>query len=196
MAQLREGRRGPAGRAQPALFGLAALCFLLPFADVSCGPTTTNETSLVDELQLDVPDEDERLAFRGYELVIGKHLPDDLARGAEALGLDGRAHHFASEPFAVLALVAAVAGAALSLLLPAGSRALGGLVAGLSGLACLLLLGISPIIRVLGAFRVTWRLGYWACLVLFAAGTAVSIVLRRDGARTRLQAPPLDGGGL
>ncbi|HEV2756861.1 MAG TPA: hypothetical protein VG318_13925 [Actinomycetota bacterium] len=181
-------------RTQPALFGLAALCFLLPFADVSCGPFSQSEESFADELQIELPDEGDRLPFKGYELVVGKRLPDEARNAAELVELDGSAHHFASEPFAVVALAAALAGLGLSLLLPPARRAVGGLVAALSGIGALALLGLSPIVRVLGIFRVTWRVGYWACLALFAAAAAVSFLGLRRG--TRPQAPELDRGGL
>lgn len=170
---------------QPAMFGLAALSFLLPFAHVSCAGESD---TYVDP---DAVTEAERTTdLHGYDLVVGgdpeEHFPDLVAE-SEMQDSDVR---FGAEPFAGLALAAAVGGAAVSLVAPWPRRPLAGVVAGAAGILSLILLGLAPALRSLGLIRVEWRAGYWTCLALFVAATAVSYLEHQ-----RIPRPPPRGPG-
>jgi hypothetical protein len=132
------------------LFGLALLSFLLPFATIH-------------EPQSDSAESIESLvSFRGYELVIGKPFPEtfqEFIRGM-ALGPPGD-FHFASEPFAVLAALAALAGLGLSLRRASKGGRQDVMWASFAGVVAMLLLGLSPLMRLLGLLRVTYQPGYW-----------------------------------
>ena len=104
---------------QPAVFGLAVLSFLLPFANVSCATD-----------------------------------PDIAQSGSPVLGAT-----FVSR---------------------SRSRAAAGIVAGSAGLLSLIVLGLVPVIGTYGLLQISWRHGYWVCLVLFAAATAFSYLEHRD----------------
>ena len=167
--------------AQAALFGLVLICFLLPFATGSCGsPPPIGET-----LDTSV-DNDEEFEFKGYELLVGKPAPEDIA---EAFALEDVDYGFPSEPFAVLMLLAAVAGIGVTLF-GKGFAELGGAIAGLVGLVAAILLGVAPQLGAFIFFEVSWQIGYWISLILFAAATAVGIIsVRRDKVRRSVPGP-------
>jgi hypothetical protein len=161
-----------------ALFGLALLSFLLPFARVH-GPGLDSAENL-----------EGLVSFRGYDLVIGKPFPEsfkEVIRGA-ALG-PAEDFHFASEPFAVLAALAALAGLGLGLLRRTERAPRGALWAASAGAVAMLLLGLSPFMRLLGLFRVNYKPGYWLAFASFIAA-AVEPSLIRPSRQPEVDAKP------
>jgi hypothetical protein len=159
---------------QPAIFGLAVLSFLLPFANVSCS-TSGNARTGASELGFDA--DEPPWEVKGYQLAFGREIDEDTAEG---LDIDPQDLKGGAEPFAVLALAAAAAGVGAGFLSRARSRASTGLASGAAGLLALAVLGIAPVMGTHGLLRVSWTFGYWVCLVLFAAATAVSYLEHRD----------------
>lgn len=165
---------------QPSIFGLAVLSFLLPFAHVSCASET--ETFAAQE----AADLGDRTAdLKGYELVTGGDMEKHFPGVAEGFAIEDADIRFGAEPFAVLALAAAAGGAAASILGPWHRRSIAGLIAGAAGILSVVALGLAPALRSLGLARVDWRLGYWTCLGLFVAATAISYLEYR-----RIPRPP------
>ena len=160
---------------QPAVFGLAVLSFLLPFANVSCAtdPDIAQSGSPV----LGASDDEPPAEFKGYELVVGRNIDPEVAEG---FAIDQEDVKFGGEPFAVLALAAGAGGLGATFLSRSRSRAAAGIVAGSAGLLSLVVLGLVPVIGTYGLLQVSWRVGYWVCLVLFAAATAFSYLEHRD----------------
>lgn len=157
---------------QPAIFGLAALSFLLPFAHVSC---STDQAAQSGPIAEDLGEGSEEL--KGYELVVGRDLQPEVAEG---FAIEEGDVHVGGEPFAVVAFAAALAGVGAVFVPQARRRAVGGLVAGAIGLLSLIVLGLSPVQRTFGLLEVSWKLGYWVCLALFALATAVAYLEQRD----------------
>lgn len=164
---------------QPGLFGLAALCFLLPFAPVSC---SSDQPPGVLGSEIGSGEEDLEVELQGYELAFGSVFDDVSEELREAFAAEYGDLRVAAEPFALIALGAALGGTGLSLFAPAAGRAGAGLAAGLAGAGALVVLGVAPVNRVFGAFRLTLRPGYWVCLVLFLAAAAVAVIDRRTRA--------------
>lgn len=163
---------------QPGIFGLAALSFLLPFANVSCSTDPDigqTGTPIIGSQKDDGPFE-----LKGYELAAGRGLDGEVAEAAEGFAITRDDVRFGGEPFAVLALAAAVAGVGVGSVSGPRARAVGGVVAGATGLLCVVVLGLAPVLRTYGVLRVSWTFGYWVCLTLFAAATAVSYLEHRD----------------
>lgn len=160
---------------QPAIFGLVVLSFLLPFAHVSC--TTDSGDARTGTPELGFDGDEPPWELRGYQLAFGREVDEDTAEG---LDVDPQDFRGGAEPFAVLALAAAVGGVGAAFLPRARARASTGLAAGAAGLLSLAVLGIAPVMGTHGLMRVSWRFGYWVCLVLFAAATAVSYREHRD----------------
>lgn len=178
---------------QPAIFGIAALSFLLPFANVSCAGEAPDESTLAE-----APDElAEGADLAGYEMVIGADPGEDFEKALEAFAIEEGTVNVGAEPFAAVALGAALAGLTLSLLAPPARRARHALVCAVVGTAALGVLGLAPVLASLGLFRVSWKPGYWVCLVLFLGATWVAYEESRfsespgDGAGSRL--PPRPG---
>lgn len=159
--------------AQPAIFGLAILSFLLPFANVSCG---TDQPSPGGGL-LDVEAPDSSVEFKGYHFILGRAIPEDVESG---FAIEEGTVEFGTEAFALVAALAAVAGLGLSLRLTHRWRDNGGFVAAVVGVVSLIVLGVSPTLESSGGFRVTWKWGYWVALLLFACALGVSYVLQEQ----------------
>ena len=169
-------RRFRAGRAAP--FGIILLCFLLPFADVSCSEERSFDSA------------EEVVSLTGVHLVVGseQRFPASVGDpfGLEESNTDlGSAEEARTPPesFAVLAFVAALVGFALSF---RGDRwgSLGPVIAGVIGFVSTALLGMSPTLRALGLVDVRLRVGYWLTLALFVAATAWSWIGRGGRIRT------------
>ncbi|HYP23439.1 MAG TPA: hypothetical protein VEV43_07695 [Actinomycetota bacterium] len=157
---------------QPAIFGLAALSFMLPFAHVSC---STDQPAQSGPLVEDFGRGSEEL--KGYELVVGRDLQREVAAG---FAIEEGDVHVGGEPFAVVAFGAAVAGVGAVFVPQARRRAVTGLVAGAIGVLSLIVLGLAPVQRTFGLLEVSWKLGYWVCLTLFALATTVAYLEQRD----------------
>ena len=162
---------------QPAVFGLAVLSFLLPFANVSCATDPDigqTGTPIIGSETDEGPAE-----LKGYELAAGRGLDGELAEAAEGFAIRRDDVRFGGEPFAVLALAAALAGVGAAFVSSARTRTTVGLVAGTTGSLSVVVLGLAPVLRTYGVLRVSWTFGYWVCLALFAGATAFSYLEHR-----------------
>lgn len=153
---------------QPAVFGLAALSFLLPFANVSCSDGRAEVSP--------APSEE----MQGYEIVVGTRMKEGLETLEEGFAIEDSDIKLGGDPFAVLTLGAALAGVGLSFLRRPRQRATATLVAAGAGTTAAVLLGLTPMLRAYGVLTVEWKAGYWACLGLFVMATAVSYLAYRD----------------
>lgn len=147
----------------PAVFGLAALAFLLPFATVSCNSAQTT--------------------FTGIQLVTETVPSGGVTDNGQALG--DRVEDSASQ-LAMAALASAVVGFILSVL--GAHKGPGWLAA--AGLVSILLLGAKAL-EPFGP-TIEFHPGYWLTLLLFlcASWLYASRALRRRRAARRASAAP------
>lgn len=163
--------RGPARIGQASVFGVIAICFALPFADVSCASDELAD-GLADNFALRRID---RNSFSGWELVAGTAplVPKSIdPSAAPALGLDREELHrfrVPPEPFAQIAFVAVLVGLiGVGVRRPA-SRELVASIAGAIAVVSLGLLVTSPSLKKIGLLDVQPKIGYWAALSLSVA---------------------------
>lgn len=139
--------------AQGALFALAGLCFLLPFVSLSCASEEAAEG-----MQMEQVDQ----TLTGVQLVIGGSEREGFVPENAIDRPDPEAEPeftIPAEPFAAIALVAALVGLSLVFIRVTRTRLLGASIAGTAGAASLLLLGLSPTLRALGLNAVTLLYG-------------------------------------
>jgi len=177
--------------AQGGLFLLAGLCFLLPFVSLSCASEEFAEgmnTEQVDQTR------------SGVQLVLGGSEREGFfPENAIARPLPDEEPEFTipAEPFAAVALVAALAGLSLVFVRVTRTRLLGASIAGATGAASLLLLALSPTLRALGLSTVTLLYGFWITLGIFGLATGAHVLQLRSGGmseRPALQEPLRENG--
>ena len=161
---------GPRRGIQPAIFGVAVLSFLLPFANVSCGSEGEGLPAPVDETN---PTEG-RAELKGYQLVIGRDVSDAFDELTDSLEMGDPQVRVGADPMAAIALLAGLAGLGISLLAPSRRRARHAIACGAAGTAAIAILGVAPAVGATGLFGVSWDYGYWTCLALFLGATWVS----------------------
>jgi hypothetical protein len=159
--------------AQGALFALAGLCFLLPFVSLSCSSEEFAEGMAMEKVDQDLT---------GAQLLKGGATregfdPANVLPG----GNPDRAPEFPmpAEPFAVIALAAALVGFAFVFVRVTRTRLLGASIAGAAGAASLLLLATSPTLRALGFSAVTLLYGFWIALGIFGLAAIVHLIQLR-----------------
>lgn len=169
----------------PALFLGVLICFLLPFASLSCGG--------------------QKLAtFSGIQLVLGVDasdvMSDQMAELGQALGeAPAQEEETSREPLAIVALLAALAGLVLTLRGPAGLKMKAAAAAGLVGVVALIGLsmslssqvrdqaaaegmeGMEGMMEGMAMFDVSMEPGYWLALALFAAAAVINGMAVREG---------------
>lgn len=156
---------------QPAVFGVIALSFVLPFAQVSCSTNPDPESN---------PESRDKSDLAGYELVIGAQLEERFENTLEEFAVEEEQARLGADPFAVLAFGAALAGIGCAFLARERQRAVASLTVAGAGTLATIVLGLAPALRAYGTIRVVWKAGYWACLALFLAATAISYLAYRD----------------
>ncbi len=147
-------RRLPAG-----IYGLALLCFLLPFVAVSC--------------------QGERVAtFTGVHLVTGTMVSQQR----------GKPERVPAEPFAILASLAGIAAIGFTFKRGQLREGVLGAVAGVTGFLALLALKFKIDDEIQrkgdGMFQVAYEPGYWLTLILFICGSALNFRIYRQEARS------------
>lgn len=171
---------------QPAIFGIAVLSFVLPFAEVAC-VAQDGELGARTTLPEPAGGDGEFRTYKGYQLLRGQPVPDEVKEVGDEADVDIDRIRIGAEPFAVVAFAAGLAGVASSLLSPRRRRGRDGVACGAVGLLSLATLGLAPVIRSTGAYVVRWAPGYWICITLFLAATWVSYEEHR---RRAPPAPP------
>ncbi len=178
--------------AQGALFALAGLCFLLPFVSLSCASEEAAEG-------MELEQEDQELT--GVQLVTGGVEREGLGPGG-ALGPadpdDVPDFHVPPEPFASIALAAALVGLGFVFVRVARKRLLGASIAGAVGAGSLVLLAMSPSLRALGLSAVTLLFGFWIALGLFMLATGAHVLQLRSNVvsnRDPVVVDPVSPGG-
>ena len=184
----------------PAGFGIALICFVLPFATLSCQGK-------------------EVATLSGLELAFGKSLdasalpmnPSDAAafqekskeeQEAAMMQVMGaaQAQAIGANPWAIAAALCAAIGIGAALL---GGRTAGIVPAGLAGLGALLLFVAKTRVEgqvsgpTMGMGQVAWNAGFWLCLAAFAVNAAFNAYLAtaepkvvRDSLAPRGAGPP------
>jgi hypothetical protein len=159
--------------AQGALFALAGLCFLLPFVSLSCSSEEAAEGMGMERVDQ---------TRSGVQLVLGgseregffpENAIDRPQPGAEP------EFKIPAEPFAGIALAAALVGLAFVFVRVTRTRLLGASIAGAVGAGSLLLLATSPTLRALGLTAVTLLYGFWIALGIFGLAAAVHLIQLR-----------------
>jgi len=175
---------------QGGIFLLAGLCFLLPFVSLSCASEDVARGMEVEQVDQDLT---------GLQLVTGGPRREGLD-GSGPLGRPDpdadEVFSIPAEPFAIIALVAALAGLALVLVRVTRTRLLGAAIAGAVGAGSLVLLALSPSLRALGLSEVTLLYGFWITLGTFGLATGAHVLqLRSSGMSSRpLQEPSRENG--
>jgi hypothetical protein len=181
----------------PALFAAAAMCFLLPFASVSCqGPAATKEGLGPGSA-----------TQTGFQMATGTGPTLEVHPGVlETLGEDRRIFDRDPEPLAAVAFASGLLGIAVSIgtgrLWRVASAALAvAAVAVLVMLRAELQSDLTAFGRLLGfepdevdeAFALQYRAGYWLALTAFASAVlsvAAPLLLRPWGAASSRRRSP------
>lgn len=161
-----------AKRFSPAVFGLAIICFFLPFTHISCSG--------------------QRFAtLTGIQLVTGTTIGDSetdsaqsngypFTRPGETISTDRKDEKIDPEPLAIFALCSAIAGLCLSFVKDK-NWTIAAAVAGGVGLIFLLLLKAKIDNDVLkegeGIVQVEYAFGFWLLLVLFLSAIGLNAYL-------------------
>jgi len=163
--------------AQGALFALAGICFLLPFASLSCASEEAAEG-------MEIEEGDQELT--GIQLVIGgverEGFDPASAVGPQDPNTDPE-FSIPPEPFASIAFGAALVGLGFVFVRITRRRLMGASIAGAVGGVSLVLLATSPTLRALGLSAVTLLYGCWLALGLFVLAGGVHVVQLRSSPR-------------
>jgi FHA domain len=153
-------------RISPATFGLALLCFFLPFISVSC------QTQKI-------------VTFTGIQLVTGATVELPQMFGPP------KSEKLPREPLAVLAFACGVVGLGLSFL-KGRKIAIGPAVVGCAGAVALLLLKSKLDADVLkggnGVLHLDYEVGFWLILLAYAAAAALNVSVFLQSRKEPLQA--------
>jgi hypothetical protein len=172
---------------QGALFTLIGLCFLLPFVSLSCASEEMAEDL---EMQGDQ-------TLTGAQLVTGGVRREDFdPRNAIPPAESPVQSEFEipAEPFAQIALVAALVGLALAFVRVARRRLLGASIVGAVGALSLVLLAMSPTLRAMGLAAVSLLFGFWIALGLFLVAAGVHVFQLRSASGAADTERARDGG--
>ena len=159
--------------AQGGLFLLAGLCFLLPFVSLSCAS---------EEIAEGMGAERVNQTLTGVQLVKGGDLREGFDPASAVTPPPEPAEPefpITSEPFAGIALAAALVGLAFVFVRATRTRLIGASIAGAVGAGSLLLLATSPTLRALGLTAVTLLYGFWIALGIFGLAAAAHLVQLR-----------------
>ncbi len=157
----------------PALFGVALICFVLPFITVSCqGARLMNVT--------------------GMQLVTG------MAVEQPGISAQRQVKRVGPEILAVIAFVAGIAGLALGFLPSTRRTLLSVIMAGTAVLALLLLklkIDNDALRESSGLLQIDFAAGYWMAVIFYlaAAGFNTLLLLQKEG-HTIASAPGSQGG--
>lgn len=151
----------------PLVFGLAALCFLLPFITVSCSGTKL-------------------ITVTGLDLVTGsRQINTGSGFNMEVKGGNNKIDR---ELFAILAFLLALGGLVLALLRKVPAKILGLISA--AGTVCMLLLyrSLNHQATVQGeGVKVEFEPGFWLTIVVFIAGIVLHFLPMADEKPTAVQ---------
>lgn len=166
--------------ATPAGFGIALICFVLPFATLSCQGrevATLSGLDLAFGATLDAsalpmsPSDASAFEEKSKEEQEAAMLKVMGSAQAQAIGWN---------PWAIAAALAAAAGLGAALL---GGRSAGAVPAAIGGLGALLLFLAKSRVEsqvsgpTMGMGQVSWNAGFWLCLAAFAATAAFNAYL-------------------
>ncbi len=170
----------------PAAFSLIIVCFILPFLDVRCNDVPVRTLS-------------------GFQLATGTTIKlrnDTLSKDeSKDFDLNLTEQHVDPNYFVLIALVLAVAGVMLSLLLPKAPELLMGLI-GFAGLLCLLLTRINlnhSIENDAGRYEqyilsLKYLYGYWLAVILFTFAGGYNFLHYIDERQEELRAEDKQSG--
>jgi len=153
-----------ARKISPAIFGIALICFLLPWVNVSC--------------------QGQRVAsFSGFQLVTGTTIEEPVMFGPK------KERKIKSEPFAILALLATIAGLGVGFLKgktgSSGTAVIGGV-----GIIMLLLLKSKLDNEIFkqgqGLLQLDYMAGFYLTLLLFLLAIGVNIYSAMQSKRLSL----------
>ena len=166
--------------ATPAGFGIALICFVLPFATLSC---QGREVATLSGLDLAFGSTLDASALpmnpSGAAEFEQKSKEEQEAAMLKVMG-SAQAQAIGSNLWAIAAAVAAAAGLGAAVL---GGRTAGAVPAAIAGLGALLLLLAKSRVEgqvagpTMGMGQVSWNAGFWLCLAAFAATAAFNAYL-------------------
>jgi hypothetical protein len=139
----------------PAIFGIALICFFLPFVNVSC--------------------QGQKVAsYTGIQLVTGTTIEEPSMFGQKQV------REVSGEPLAILAFLSGIAGLGLSFL-KSKKSAIGPAVVGIVGLISLLLLKSEMDDDILreggGMLQIEYTAGFWLTFVLYLSAIGLNAFL-------------------
>lgn len=140
------------GLSSAAFFLLVVVCFFLPFAEIRCSGEKVG-------------------SVRGTDLVLGAQYHEPLPFSG------GRSRKVEPQPFAILALAAAIAGIAVSLFNSRPAKMLSMLIGIAGGLLMLLLksdLRGEVASQTTAPLEMRFLTGYWGAVVLFFLSAALN----------------------
>lgn len=139
----------------PAIYGIALICFFLPFIDVSCSGQKIG-------------------SFTGIQLVTGITIEQSV------MWEEGRAQKVDREPLAIAAFISAFMGLGLSFI-KSRKSSIAPAVMGAAGVILLLLLKSKIDSEVLrqgeGMIQVEYGIGFWLTFLSFLSAAVLNVVL-------------------
>jgi hypothetical protein len=144
----------PAKKISPALFGVALICFFMPFVSLSC-----------EQRQI--------TSFTGIELAIGKKI-----KSPSLFGQPRKEREIPSEPLAAMALLSGVVGLGTSFI-KAKKSAVVSAGAGTAGFILLLMVKAKIDDAVVkqgsGIILASYGFGFWLTFLLFLSATVLNL---------------------
>lgn len=160
----------PIKKFSPALFGIIILCFFLPFANLSCSGQTV-------------------MTLTGFQLITGTEYSDQNMMGQNMFdqnnenNANNKSREVQSQPMALFALIAAVAGLAVGFIRKK-TTALISLVIAVLGVVFLFLLKINmdgdAALSGQGIIKLEYQSGYWLTIILFIAAAVVQWLIYNE----------------
>lgn len=180
------------------LFGIALICFVLPFATVSCQGKPIATLSGID-VAFGASLDASALPVTPGEAVDFQTLPKEQQEAAmtQLIG-SAQAQAIGSSPWAIAAIAVAIAGLGAALF---AGHAAGPVPAALAGAGAVLLFLMKARVEnqvsgpTMGMGQVEWNAGFWLCLLGFVANAALNGYLAATGQSGQPREAPDRGPG-
>ena len=152
-----------------SMFALVAASFLLPFVTVSCADEKARRALVIQN--------EDKATLSGIELVTGSQPRPEYTEPTTGMQAKVR---IPPEPFAILALVLAIAGAGTAFIRREQMMNSMACAFAVAGAGSLFLLTLSPTLRGLGFTKTKIEIGYWLAMLGFAltAGLNAALIVR------------------
>ena len=154
-------------KVSPAIFGVAIICFFLPFMEVSCGGQKV-------------------MSFSAIQMVVGTTVQqpgmlEESMSKMPSLGIPGeetRSQKVGPEPFAIITFLCTIIGLQLSFIRNRKSAVLPAISAGIGAITLLMLRSkiTNDVLREGGGMlQVEYVFGFWVILILLIADVGLNL---------------------